>query len=195
MASKMMCDDNAFSILALSTFSDLQKNISKKRALIYFTPQKQIKILNILNELIGEYNSKGGGRETAIQCYLTLFLNEICRELNFCDAHDGEGAFSALNILNYICEHYNEKLTLNELAERCFYHPKYFSRIFKKYYGVTVSAYIQSVRLNHGKQLLTDTDMPIEQIAYEIGYTDKSSFYRHFKKEFNLTPKEVRVKK
>lgn len=192
METNIVSDNSAFPILALSAFSDLQSTVSEKNALINFSEGQQEKIVGILSSLFEEYNGNTSGRETAVQCYAMLFLNEIYRMLTLGEKSDLESEFTMPEILEYINTHYNEKLTLSELAQRCYYHPKYFSRIFKKFYGTTVSGYIQELRLKRGKYLLANTDMPVDAVAREIGYSDNILFYKYFKKAFGVSPGEYR---
>ena len=138
-----------------------------------------------------EYTDNQNGREIPVQCYAILFLNEIFRYLTSGNVDITE-EFKVSEILEYINTHFNEKLTLTELAHRCYYHPKYFSRIFKKYYGITVSGYIQKLRLEHGKQLLENSVLSLEEIARDLGYSDSTAFYKNFKKVYNISPGEYR---
>lgn len=95
-------------------------------------------------------------------------------------------------IVLYIEENFRKKLTLNELAERCCYSPKYFSHVFKLTYGITVTEYIQQKRINEACNLLVETDFPIEKISSEVGYADNTKFFEYFKKLTHSSPKEYR---
>ena len=52
-------------------------------------------------------------------------------------------------IIDYISEHFNEKLSLGELSQKCFYSPAYFSRLFKKTFNMSFTDYIMDIRLKH----------------------------------------------
>ena len=64
-----------------------------------------------------------------------------------------------VEIKNYLDEHYTEKVTLDDLAERFFINKFYLSKIFKETYGTTVNNYLISKRITRAKQLLRFTDM------------------------------------
>lgn len=101
----------------------------------------------------------------------------------------------ALNdIIKYIDEHYNQKLTVKALADQCFYNTSYFSRVFSECYGKSCTAYIKEKRLEEAVKLLEETDLPVEEIIRRAGYNDKSLFYKQLKEFAGVTPTELRTK-
>lgn len=96
------------------------------------------------------------------------------------------------NIKTYIDEHYAEKLTLESMASVFFIDKYYLARLFKAQYGVTLTIYLQQVRITHAKRLLRFTDKRIEEIAAECGIGDLNYFSRVFKKLEGLSPSEFR---
>lgn len=65
-------------------------------------------------------------------------------------------------------------------------------RLFKKYYNVTVTRYINNYKLQKAKKLLKYTDLNIIEIAYSLGFSEPSYFCRIFKKAYNLSPGKYR---
>lgn len=66
------------------------------------------------------------------------------------------------------------------------------SRKFKQQMGMTVTAYINEVRLNHARELLLRTDEKITKIALKAGFNDISYFNRTFAAAVGMTPREYR---
>lgn len=93
----------------------------------------------------------------------------------------------SLSIL-YIGSNYGENLSIPMLAEMEGYNPKYYISWFKSIYGVTPNEYIINLRMEKAKQLLTDTDYSVTDIALLVGYQDTSSFSRIFKQIVGLSP-------
>jgi len=95
-------------------------------------------------------------------------------------------------IAKYIETHYAEELTLQFMSERFYLSREYISRRFKQRFSVNLSDYIQTIRLNRAKELLSETEARIYEIALEVGYQDDKYFRKVFKKQFGVTPNEFR---
>ena len=79
-------------------------------------------------------------------------------------------------------------ITPESLAEIiCMSYSK-FRKIFKEYTGFAPSQYIQEVRVNMAKELLTNTSKSIKEIAFELGYENKDYFFTAFRKVSGMTP-------
>ena len=79
-------------------------------------------------------------------------------------------------------------ITPEKLAEiTCMSYSK-FRKIFKEYTGFAPSQYIQEVRINMAKELLTNTSRSIKEIAFELGYENKDYFFTAFRKVSGMTP-------
>lgn len=95
-------------------------------------------------------------------------------------------------VIAYIQEHYNEKITLEDLARCADRNPQYISAVFSRECGISISEYITSLRVEEAKKLLRSTTMPISQIAQQVGYQDPKYFSRIFRKETGFYPRAYR---
>ena len=91
-------------------------------------------------------------------------------------------------IRKYIENHYTEPITLSELAEIAGLNSTYFSFLFKRTFQVSVIEFVTMLRLTKAKQLLTK-EIPIKEIAEQVGYNDEFYFSRIFKKYEGISPK------
>ena len=83
-------------------------------------------------------------------------------------------------------------ITPEELARLvCMSYSK-FRKIFKEYTGFAPSQYIQEVRINMAKEMLTNTSRSIKEIAFDLGYENKDYFFTVFKKVVGTTPANYR---
>jgi AraC-like DNA-binding protein len=82
--------------------------------------------------------------------------------------------------------------TVRELAERFGLSPQYFGELFKKETGMTVKEYQTKVRTHRAMELIRDSDMRITEVAEEVGMEDLAYFSRVFKKQFQLSPRQLR---
>lgn len=94
-------------------------------------------------------------------------------------------------ITQYIRQHY-DTVTIQELSRNFHFQEDYFNRIIKNKTGMTYSAYVKNIRLEHAQQLLLNTDMSIEDVASAVGYENRSFFYRIFQEKHHMTPSAFR---
>lgn len=92
-------------------------------------------------------------------------------------------------ILTYINEHYSEDLSLDYLANKFFTSKYHLSREFQRLVGTSVHRYIIQKRLVMAKQMLSE-GMPSSEVYQHCGFGDYSNFYRAFKAEYQISPKE-----
>ncbi|MCX7715289.1 MAG: AraC family transcriptional regulator [Clostridia bacterium] len=95
---------------------------------------------------------------------------------------------------NYIQEHYTQINGLDDLVKRFRVSKSYLCRIFKKQTKITVTDYINSLRIQHACQLLTETDLPVKEIGRMCGYKSVIYFNRVFKTIMEDTPCTIREK-
>lgn len=94
--------------------------------------------------------------------------------------------------ITYIHEHFNEIITVQDLASLEHYNRSYYSEWFLKETGKSPSTYIQDVRMNKAKELLRGTDLSILHIAIQVGLDHQSSLTRLFQKHEGMTPSQYR---
>ena len=94
--------------------------------------------------------------------------------------------------MEYIKSNYSRKITLEEIASYVHLSGSHLSGTFHKETGQTISAYINHVRIEKSKQLLTATQIPIAEIGAMCGFEDQSYFSRVFRQRTGLSPKKYR---
>lgn len=110
-----------------------------------------------------------------------------------CESKENAGVSSIIkNCCDYIGIHINEKLSINELAERAGYSEYYFSRKFKQEMGCTLTEYIMREKIERAKVLLSTTSMSIMDISIELSFNSRSYFSDTFQKIAGISPGEYR---
>ena len=102
------------------------------------------------------------------------------------------GRRSLQDVKEYIDLHFNEKILLDDLADRFYINKYYLTRVFKEQFGLSISHYIMQKRITHAKHLLRFSDHSIEQIASMCGMDDANYFSRVFRKIEGVSPGEFR---
>lgn len=94
----------------------------------------------------------------------------------------------------YIEQNYQEKLTVDELADRVAVSRRSFERRFKQATDNTVIEYLQRVKIEAAKRSFESTRKNITEVMFDVGYSDTKAFRNVFKKITGLTPVEYRNK-
>lgn len=92
----------------------------------------------------------------------------------------------------YIRQHYNHNITLNEISKKFFINPYYFSQLFKKKTGMTYQNYLINYRIDRAKKLLEETDLRIYEVCKLVGYNDMNHFNQVFERNEGMKPSEYR---
>lgn len=99
-----------------------------------------------------------------------------------------EGYSFKIPVKEYIDTHYMEEIRLGTVAEMMGFSEGHFTRIFRKEFGMTFIQYLTGCRIQHSKELLKDTSISIEQIAYQVGMNSYSYFCTCFKRFCGISP-------
>jgi transcriptional regulator GlxA family with amidase domain len=148
---------------------------------------------NLLLYLVEKYTD----RDTAILAS-KYFAVDIDRDSQACfmmfqgqrDHNDSE----ILKVQDFIENHYQEKLTVEQLADMVAMGRRSFERRFKKATNNTLIEYIQRVKIEAAKRSFESSRKNINEVMWDVGYTDTKAFREVFKKITGLTPIEYRNK-
>ena len=91
----------------------------------------------------------------------------------------------------YIENHYSDHITVDELAHKFYVSSSTISHLFKQKMGLSLYHYITQRRLISAKNLIS-TGIPLEHVATQVGFSDYSTFYRAFKQEYGISPRQYR---
>lgn len=95
-------------------------------------------------------------------------------------------------VMNYLDEHYQEKIRTDDLAARFYISPYYLMRLFHQISGVTINEYLTHCRIGEAQKLLSEGNMKLKDIAEHCGFETVQYFHQVFKKVTGLTPSRYR---
>lgn len=96
-------------------------------------------------------------------------------------------------IMVYIGEHFAEDtLCLSSIAKHFNLTESYVSTFFKQQTDSNISLYIEKVRMDHARMLVRTSGLPTKEIAVQCGYQNLNTFYKAFKRNFGVSPKDYK---
>lgn len=173
----------------LNSISASGEKVAISHTFYDFTGDKRRKLENLVEEMLSEYKDNDINSENVIKNYLSIFITHIIRHS---ETATPKYKGIPIEVIDYINIHFRKHFTLEELAQMSFYSPKYFSRIFKQSFGITVTEYIAQKRVAEGCHLLTETNMSIDEISKNLGWENNTQFFSNFKKFYGMTPHAYR---
>ncbi len=99
---------------------------------------------------------------------------------------------SVQTAMDFIEQHLDEKIRLDQLARACGVSLPTLKRLFPRYVGLTPQAYIRLRRIKRARELLLRTSSPITDIAFELGFATSQHFSRVFRQLTGMTPRQYR---
>ena len=95
-------------------------------------------------------------------------------------------------MITYIRQNYTREISLKEFGAQFHLSEKYISRYFKEHFHITLSQYVNHLRLEHARQLLEESAASVTEVAMCSGYQNVSYFIRSFKKMYGVSPLKYR---
>lgn len=173
--------------------------ISQNRILFQNQISKDSDITACMNSLIRELETRELGYELSIKSHLYHLLTLLVRKYvaSLTDIDDYHVRLRDLErlapVFKHIDDHYQDKLTVQQLADQTGLSRFHFSRLFKQLTDKSLIEYINLIRINKSEQLLRHSKMNISEIALATGFNDIYYFSRTFKRLKNVAPSEWRT--
>ena len=98
-------------------------------------------------------------------------------------------------IMQWIDEHLEEPLRVDDVSARAGYSKWHFQRMFKEVAGISLGRYIKLKKLRRACFLLESTDIPVIEVCLMLGFTSQQVFTRAMRNEIHKTPGAVRRNK
>lgn len=145
----------------------------------------------IVQNMYREYLKKSAGFETVL---IALLIQMLVLLQRFEMVNETETASFRMfdEVVHFIKSRYTNNLTVQDVADYFFLSASHFQRLFKKSTGLSFTQYLQNVRIQKCCELLKSTDIPIYQIANQVGYQDMKFFHALFRKKTGVTPRQYR---
>lgn len=181
--------DNAYGFFSIFD-PEYKPELSMNHELIHLL-DANCKIYPLIRKMEHEFEQDDINGEELLRLYLIELLIELSR-LSVHSYTKKRKEEIAHSITSYLEKHYRETLNIQKIADEFGYSRGYLFSFFKQKTGTTIGQMLWSIRLKKAKQLLLETELPVEKICYQCGFSDVSNFYRSFKKKMGKSPAEFR---
>ncbi len=141
---------------------------------------------------------KAQAYEIAVKGYLFCFFSALfsgCKRVTNDDEKDNGNLDKLKLVLKYIEEHYDETISIDDMAKLCCFSSSHFMRFFKQTMNQTFTVYLNEYRMSKAANLLVASGATILEIAQETGFDNLSYFNRLFKRTYGVTPGEYRKRR
>lgn len=131
-------------------------------------------------------------RACVCDSYIKIILMSLADSLKNQNALLSKNVANISKIKEYLRVNACNGLRACGVAEKLGYNSDYLSRLIKADTGLTMSAYLNSLRIKNAKNLLINSSATVSEIAYASGFCDEKYFLRQFRKHENMTPTQYR---
>ena len=152
-------------------------------------------ILLCLHNMLTEIENKPIGYEIVCQDLMEILIVLLGRQTNFSTILAPVSKKTSRlcgSTKRYIDNHYQENITLDQLAEVCHVSKYHLAHAFTEEYGISPINYLVSKRISEAEHLLRTTDLSLSLISNTTGSSSSSYFAQIFRKQKGMTPTEYR---
>lgn len=178
------------SIVTQFLVDSLELSINHESCLM-FPSQENRCLRTYVENLLSEWVDPSPMARDIVESLFVLFISELVVTYQESQVENGGAAGTALPVLQYL-EHHYASCTLEETAEHFSLNPTYLSTLLKEKVGLNYRELVQHLRLSAAERLLKTTNLPVGEIARQVGYENVTFFYRIFERRCGCKPGEYR---
>ena len=158
-----------------------------------------IRMINILFDIVDFFRDEPRGYELDVRTKLGQFWLMLLDETEALRIRSGRAKMldhtRVKEMISFLEEHYNEKLSLKEIAQSARLGERECGRCFSRSIGMTPIDYLNRYRIRQAARLIVQSTDPIGQIADQCGFSSDSYFGKMFRKQIGCSPREYRKRK
>ena len=150
--------------------------------------KNQKEIHDLLQTLLNEQDDSSVFRSGYMHTLLNMLLFSIMLQVHKEEPAKKEQFDRMRQVISYIHTHYQEDISLEQLAKIFYISPYYLCREFKRHMDCTMVQYLNVTRIMNAQRKLVETDLNITQVSQETGFSNLTHFNRVFKSVTGMTP-------
>ena len=176
---KYLLHNDTIPYIYITSYSDKETldRVNETRPYGYLVkPFKGIDVITAISVVLNNYKHR------AIDSSRTESIDEVAIP------------YKLRQVIDYINENIYKQIEIDELVAMTQWKRHHFIKLFSKYLNVSPYQYILTRKIDKSKALLEESTIPLNEIAYEVGFNSYSNFYNAFKKNCKITPEQYRKK-
>ena len=165
---------------------------------IYFSHSRQdadTDVMQLIRDMYMTYRSRKFGYDFVVQSQFYQLLYQLILKYRSSDIDhqiriqiQKHGKMS--EIIDYVHENYNKKISLDHLGSVFGYSSTYISRLFRKYTGWGFKRYLNHIRLMYAVKDMEETMDTLDVIASRHGFPDRKALNKEFQEQYHMTPRQ-----
>ena len=156
-----------------------------------FCPNAGQRVLRRFQRLLEIYEKESTPEEVLVCKHIHDLLTELMSPVDQADAGTQRSA-AVDEAVRYMSEHFDQRLTLETLAEAVSMSTCYFAHVFKEETGLSPHRYLTEIRLEYSRYLLKTGAMSVQEIGDRCGFANAGAFCASFRKHMGCTPMAYR---
>ncbi len=188
VSDSILTKENAIALLSLTAFNEMRGE--KNSGCIRLYGRERAEAEWLLEKMLSERADGRPFADKVIEDCMRILITMMLRKNAPLAEEPSGGRWEELR--TYIDENLSSELTLSALAKKSFYNPSYFSRSFRRRFGVSLTEYVSRRRIALAVSLLEEGKLSVEEIIERCGFSDRSGFYHAFSKYTGKTPLQLR---
>ncbi|MGC6767481.1 AraC family transcriptional regulator [Enterococcus sp. LJL128] len=163
--------------------------------LLFFTKNDAL-LRNCIQNILCEYFDPRLCSDDIIDNYIMILISHLARESSY-NTNLSASKIKNQELINSILDYINQNYQAGNLTDMCAvlgYNPSYISKLIKQFSGKTYKQLINEQRMKKAVILLQNNELPVYEIAEQVGISNLTSFYKRFQAFTNCTPQEYRLR-
>ena len=157
--------------------------------LLRATPERKADFARLCEQCVQEYQAQDFHWRDMVYGMTQMLLTLIVRSSDFAIKAETDGIFES--VLAYLDQNMTQKITLAETAKHFYTSERTISRDFQKNLGTSFYRYVTQRRMFVASTLIIK-GLPMEEVCRRCGYSDYPTFYRAFKNEYGISPRQMK---
>lgn len=181
--------------LSEETMAFFGENNKEKHEYIHFKPKKTEAVKILIEQLLNEQCNNNAGKIWMTFGLMARLLTVLDNKEEYLLNLFSEDLSDNIRIFKNLEEYLEQRkwnIEKGELTKKFHYNENYLSHLVKKITGMSLVNYCIAHKLSHAEYLLCHSELSVNEIINQIGYQNKTYFYRKFKQKYGVSPLQMR---